>query len=115
MRVIVVGAGLGGLTLAHGLRRAGIDVVVYERDGPQGRPQGVSLHLDGRGTTALRVCLPPGHAAMAEATMGGPRERSLFLSEVNGELKVVRIRPLTGPPQRWPPRRAPRPVAVRRA
>ncbi|MEU1879659.1 NAD(P)/FAD-dependent oxidoreductase [Streptosporangium sp. NPDC020072] len=96
MRVIVVGAGLGGLTLAHGLRQAGVDVVVYERDGPQGRPQGVSLHFDDRGTAALRACLPPRHVAMAEATMGGPRERRLFLSDVDGELKVVRTQPLAG-------------------
>ena len=31
MRVIVIGAGLGGLCLAHGLRKAGIDVQVSER------------------------------------------------------------------------------------
>jgi 5-methylphenazine-1-carboxylate 1-monooxygenase len=93
MRVIVIGAGLGGLTLAHGLRRAGIDVVVYERDGALGRPQGVSLHVDDRGASALRACLPPAHAAMAEATMGGPRERTLTLSEVDGALTVVGARP----------------------
>jgi 2-polyprenyl-6-methoxyphenol hydroxylase-like FAD-dependent oxidoreductase len=96
MRVIVVGAGLGGLTLAHGLRRAGIDVVVYERDAEQGRPQGVSLHFDDRGSAALRACLPPGHVAMAEATMGGPRRQTVFLSEVDGELTVVRTEPLDG-------------------
>lgn len=39
MRVIVVGAGLGGLTLAQGMRREGIDVVVFARDGARGRPQ----------------------------------------------------------------------------
>jgi 2-polyprenyl-6-methoxyphenol hydroxylase-like FAD-dependent oxidoreductase len=89
MRVIVVGAGLGGLTLAHGLRRAGIDVVVYERDGALGRPQGISLHVDDRGASALRACLPPAHAAMAEATMGGLREQTLTLSEVDGALAVV--------------------------
>jgi 2-polyprenyl-6-methoxyphenol hydroxylase-like FAD-dependent oxidoreductase len=89
MRVIVVGAGLGGLTLAHGLRRAGIDVVVYERDGALGRPQGVSLHVDNRGASALRACLPPAHAAMVAATMGGPREQTLALSEVDGALTVV--------------------------
>lgn len=89
MKVIVVGAGLGGLTLAHGLRRAGIDVAVYERDGALGRPQGVSLHVDDRGAAALRSCLPPAHAAMAEATMGGQREQTLTLSDVDGELTVV--------------------------
>ncbi|MEV6908779.1 NAD(P)/FAD-dependent oxidoreductase [Amycolatopsis sp. NPDC051071] len=96
MRVIVVGAGLGGLTLAHGLRRAGIDVVVYERDGALGRPQGVSLHMDDRGLSALRACLPPAHAAMAEATMGGQREQTLTLSEVDGSLTVVSAQPSDG-------------------
>ncbi|MFF1615322.1 FAD-dependent oxidoreductase [Amycolatopsis sp. NPDC058278] len=96
MRVIVIGAGLGGLTLAHGLRRAGIDVAVYERDGARGRPQGVSLHVDDRGAAALRACLPPAHAAMAEATTGGPREQTLTLSDVEGELTVVDTRPSDG-------------------
>ncbi|MBP2328332.1 2-polyprenyl-6-methoxyphenol hydroxylase-like FAD-dependent oxidoreductase [Kibdelosporangium banguiense] len=96
MRVLVVGAGLGGLTLAHGLRQAGIDVAVYEQDGVSGRPQGVSLHFDDRGTAALRACLPPGHVAMAEATMGGPRDRTQSVSEVDGELAVVHSQPLDG-------------------
>jgi 5-methylphenazine-1-carboxylate 1-monooxygenase len=98
MRVIVVGAGLGGLTLAQGLRRAGIEVVVYERDRARGRPQGVSLHVDDRGAGALRACLPPEHLAMAEATMGRPRERTLLLSDVDGELRVVGQREYDGAP-----------------
>lgn len=96
MRVIVIGAGPGGLTLAHGLRRAGIDVVVYERDGASGRRQGVSLHLDDRGASALRACLPPAHAAMVEATTGGPREQTLTLSGEDGELTVTGTRPSDG-------------------
>lgn len=94
--MIVIGAGLGGLTLAHGLRRAGIDVVVYERDGEAGRRQGISLHVDDRGASALRACLPPAHAAMAAATTGAPRERTLTLSDVAGELTVVDARPTDG-------------------
>ena len=48
-RVAVAGAGLGGLCLAQGLRRAGLSVTVYERDAALGsRPQGYRLHLDAR-------------------------------------------------------------------
>ncbi|MFF0266952.1 FAD-dependent oxidoreductase [Kribbella sp. NPDC004536] len=100
MRVIVIGAGLGGLTLANGLRQAGIDVVVYERDGPQGRAQGISLHFDDRGVGAVRACLPPAQVAMVEATMGGSREQALTLSEVDGELVIESSQTLdakTGP------------------
>ncbi|WP_033289013.1 FAD-dependent oxidoreductase [Amycolatopsis jejuensis] len=97
MKVIIAGAGLGGLTLAQGLRKAGIDVTVYERDGPHGRRQGISLHVDDRGRTALRACLPPGHAAMAEATMGGPREQAQVMSEVDGRLAVTGAGPRARP------------------
>lgn len=111
MRVIVIGAGLGGLTLAHALRRSGIEAVVYERDAVAGRGQGVSLHLDDRGLTALRACLPPAHVAMVEATMGGPRERTLTLAEVAGKLTVVDSRPFDGVAGRVRPgRQAHRPL-----
>ncbi len=36
MRVLIIGAGLGGLTLLHGLRSGGIDARVYERSPHQG-------------------------------------------------------------------------------
>ncbi|MBB1152426.1 FAD-dependent oxidoreductase [Amycolatopsis dendrobii] len=100
MKVIVIGAGLGGLTLAQGLRRAGIDVAVYERDGARGRTQGVSLHVDDRGTAALQGCLPSAHVAMIDATMGGPREQTLSLSEVDGSLAVVGVEPSVARPGR---------------
>ncbi|MFK4089474.1 FAD-dependent oxidoreductase [Kribbella sp. NPDC020789] len=111
MRVIVVGAGLGGLTLAQGLRRAGVGVVVYERGGPRGRPQGVSMHIDDRGLAALRACLSPEQAAMLAATMGGPREQALTLSETDGTLAIVHRQPLdatTGPAR--PGRQVDRPL-----
>lgn len=45
VRVIIVGAGIGGLALAQGLRRAGAEVVVLERDTDLRRTGGYSLHL----------------------------------------------------------------------
>ncbi|RJQ69960.1 FAD-dependent monooxygenase [Pseudonocardiaceae bacterium YIM PH 21723] len=60
LKVIIIGAGTGGLCLAHGLRRAGIEVVVYERDrtrrdGLQGYRVGISPD----GSRALHDALPP--------------------------------------------------------
>ncbi|MFB9238597.1 FAD-dependent oxidoreductase [Plantactinospora siamensis] len=60
MRVVVIGAGTGGMCLAHGLRRAGIEVAVYERD----RTRADGLHgyrvgIDPTGNRALHACLPP--------------------------------------------------------
>ena len=54
-RVLVIGAGLGGLCLAQGLCKAGVDVAVYERDaGLAVRTQGHRVHIDSRGEQALR-------------------------------------------------------------
>ena len=60
MQVIVIGAGTGGLALAHGLKQAGIDVRVFEKD--ETRMQGRIGHRVGispAGTYALQQCLPP--------------------------------------------------------
>jgi 2-polyprenyl-6-methoxyphenol hydroxylase-like FAD-dependent oxidoreductase len=60
LKVIVIGAGTGGLGLAHGLRRAGIGVAVYERD--RTRVDGLQAYrvgIDPDGSRALHTCLPP--------------------------------------------------------
>ena len=58
MRVLIIGAGLGGLTLLHGLRRAGLDARVYERSADQGaQPASYGIHLDADGLRALHDSL----------------------------------------------------------
>lgn len=58
--VLIVGAGTGGLALAHGLRRAGIPVQVYERDRTRtGGLQGYRVGISPNGVRSLRDCLPP--------------------------------------------------------
>lgn len=59
LHVTIIGAGLGGLCLAQGLRRAGISFDVYERDdAPAARFQGYRLRIDADGLDALTQCLP---------------------------------------------------------
>ncbi|WP_191302595.1 FAD-dependent oxidoreductase [Lentzea cavernae] len=59
MRIAVVGGGIGGLCLAHGLRKAGVDVAVYERDRSRtDRLQGYRVHINPDGAAGLEECLP---------------------------------------------------------
>jgi 2-polyprenyl-6-methoxyphenol hydroxylase-like FAD-dependent oxidoreductase len=69
LRVVVIGGGVGGLCLAQGLRKAGLDVSVYERDDSvRGRNQGYRLHISPEGERALRECLPERAQALLTAT-----------------------------------------------
>ena len=57
LRVAVAGGGLGGLCLAQGLLKAGVDVTVYERDTQLAAwRQGYRLHVD------APACLVAGRA-----------------------------------------------------
>ncbi|MEV6226959.1 FAD-dependent monooxygenase [Saccharopolyspora shandongensis] len=59
LRVLVIGGGIGGLCLAQGLRKAGVDVAVYERDRTRtDRLEGYRIHIDPHGAKALHACLP---------------------------------------------------------
>jgi 2-polyprenyl-6-methoxyphenol hydroxylase-like FAD-dependent oxidoreductase len=60
LEVLIIGAGTGGLCLAHGLRASGMKVRVFERDRtPTDRLQGYRLHISATGNRALQACLPP--------------------------------------------------------
>jgi 2-polyprenyl-6-methoxyphenol hydroxylase-like FAD-dependent oxidoreductase len=88
IRVLVIGGGLSGLCLAQGLRKAGVDVVVYERDaGLAVRMQGHRIHIDTRGEQALCQCLPPSLYELFLATRGQPSKGITMFSVVDGQLK----------------------------
>jgi 2-polyprenyl-6-methoxyphenol hydroxylase-like FAD-dependent oxidoreductase len=59
-RVLVIGAGTGGLALAQGLVEAGIDVQVFERDALRTDGlHGYRVGIDPDGSRALHALLPP--------------------------------------------------------
>jgi len=81
VRVAIAGGGLGGLCLAQGLLRAGIDATVYERDlSLLSRRQGYRLHVDARAGLALQQCLPPDLFSLFLATCGEGGRRFTVLS-----------------------------------
>src|SRR3989442_386736 len=88
VRVLVIGGGLGGLCLAQGLRKAGVDAAVYERDaGLSTRTQGHRIHIDSRGEQALRECLPPSLYDLFLATRGQPSKGITIFSIVDNRLE----------------------------
>jgi 2-polyprenyl-6-methoxyphenol hydroxylase-like FAD-dependent oxidoreductase len=96
--VAIAGGGLGGLCLAQGLIRAGVEVTVHERDATSAtRRQGYRLHVDARAGRALQACLPPETYEMFLATCGRAGKRFTVLSN---KLRVLREIP--GDPDRDP-------------
>ncbi|KAE9409867.1 FAD/NAD(P)-binding domain-containing protein [Gymnopus androsaceus JB14] len=73
-RVLIVGAGVGGLSLAHGLAKHGIKVTVFEKDISSGfRAQGYRFRMNPNGSTALKSMLPEDLFAQFEQTAATTR------------------------------------------
>jgi 2-polyprenyl-6-methoxyphenol hydroxylase-like FAD-dependent oxidoreductase len=69
VRVLIIGAGTGGLALAHALTRAGIEVSVFERDlAPNADTGGFRVGISPGGSRALKACVPPETYALFVAT-----------------------------------------------
>src|ERR1700761_4597404 len=59
MHVLIIGGGTGGMCLAHGLKRDGVSVAVYERYGSRRDGlYGYRVGIDPTGNRALKECLP---------------------------------------------------------
>jgi len=87
VHVAVIGGGPGGLTLAQGLKRHGIDVAVFERSAVRDDyVQGFRMRIRQRGLDALEACLPAELNRIFLATLGRAPTESLLFDE--------RLRPL---------------------
>ena len=90
MRVIIIGGGIGGLCLAQGLVKAGVEVAVYEQD--KGRAERVDryrLHLNPAGSRALHACLPVAAWERFLAGVGETEGGFAFLTERLRTLVIV--------------------------
>jgi 2-polyprenyl-6-methoxyphenol hydroxylase-like FAD-dependent oxidoreductase len=69
MKVLIIGAGTGGLALAHALNQAQIDVSVYERDlAPNADTGGYRVGISPAGSRALKACVPSANYELFVAT-----------------------------------------------
>jgi 2-polyprenyl-6-methoxyphenol hydroxylase-like FAD-dependent oxidoreductase len=91
LSIMIVGAGTGGLCLAHGLKGAGLDVRVFERDTtPTDRLQGYRLHISAIGNRALKRCLSPEvFEGFARASAISNTAVSFFDSQLNRLLRIA--------------------------
>jgi len=94
--VLIVGAGVGGLCLAQGLRRAGISCTVYERS-PDLSWDGYLLHMSAEGGSALRRCLPEHLYRLYVATSRRSPRRDLVVVLDHHGTEIATI-PHLGPP-----------------
>jgi 2-polyprenyl-6-methoxyphenol hydroxylase-like FAD-dependent oxidoreductase len=80
LAVGIIGAGVGGLCLAQGLKQAGVKVDVYERDATEISPvEGYRLSLSATGGKALKSCLPPKTFEKLAMTAGESSQGVTFL------------------------------------
>ncbi|WP_202638830.1 FAD-dependent oxidoreductase [Bailinhaonella thermotolerans] len=82
IHVLVVGAGIGGLCLAQGLRMTGVRVTVFERSRERTDwLQGYRIHINPPGAAALRDCLPSHLWETFERTASRPSTGFGFVDE----------------------------------
>jgi 2-polyprenyl-6-methoxyphenol hydroxylase-like FAD-dependent oxidoreductase len=94
MKVIIIGAGTGGLCLAQGLKSSGIAVEVFERDRtPTDRLQGYRLSINAQGSRALKSCLPESLFAQFVRGAANPSQSVTFLDHRMNSLLGLDLKP----------------------
>ena len=90
MRVLISGGGLGGLTLAHALRNAGLQPLVFERGPAHVDPSSsYRIHIDANGSRALHACLPRDLWQTFEAHSAVPPRGIAFTTEHLHDLAFI--------------------------
>jgi salicylate hydroxylase len=93
MHVVIVGGGIGGLSLAQRLKKARVPVSVHERDAtPTARLQGYRIHISPRGAQALQECLPSDLWTAFETSCGISPQSFRFVTHRMKELLRVHMR-----------------------
>jgi 2-polyprenyl-6-methoxyphenol hydroxylase-like FAD-dependent oxidoreductase len=92
VRVVVIGAGVGGLVLAQALRRVGVEVSVHDRDAAAAATGGYRLHLDERACATLRRYLDP---ALYQALLGSSAGPAAFrrFTLADHRMRVLAVEP----------------------
>jgi salicylate hydroxylase len=95
-KVLIIGAGTGGLCLAQGLKQAGVDVSVFERDRtPTDRLQGYRLHISSSGAPAMEHCLP---ATLFREFLASVAKPNTAVSFLDSDLKTLLTFPIVTDP-----------------
>jgi salicylate hydroxylase len=90
LKVMIVGAGTGGLCLAQGLKLDNVGVELFERDySPTDRLQGYRLSIDAAGGKALRSCLPGALFENLVDSSAKPSQRVTFLDHRLNRLLAI--------------------------
>ena len=90
-KVLIIGAGLGGLTLAQSLKNSRIEFKIFERDkAADRRPQGYRIKVHGETTTALRSVLSPELWRDFEETCGETVLGETTINSLNGSIVASR-------------------------
>jgi 2-polyprenyl-6-methoxyphenol hydroxylase-like FAD-dependent oxidoreductase len=92
--VLIVGAGMGGLCLAHGLKKARIPFRVFERDPtPDFRPQGYRVRISPDGAAALHACLSPSRWERLQLACAALPDKMLKVDPLPNEPDSMSINP----------------------
>jgi 2-polyprenyl-6-methoxyphenol hydroxylase-like FAD-dependent oxidoreductase len=87
MKVLIIGAGTGGLALAHLLKQAGVCIAVYERDlAPNADTGGYRVGISPAGSRALKACIPSELYDLYVATCSRSPRYFNMLTEQLGEV-----------------------------